>query len=210
VGETVFTGRSLSTIIRRDNYRDLALRTTDWLSDLAGRPKPRPRAVWWDRLVEPALAGLEARYAMVDRRMLQDTRERVGTLGGLPLICEHRDFLAWNLLVTRDGELAVVDWETAIPRGLPAVDLIYFLTFLALELDHEWNREAYRATLDSSTFTGGVTSECLERYASRIGLDRAAIGPLRLLLWAYHAGLADPHQGLCFSLWEEELGRGRK
>ncbi len=221
VGETALTGRPLSTLVRRNNYRDLALKATDWLSDLAGRSALCPRANWWDRLVEPLLADFRESFGpVIDPGMFRDTRDTVATLGSLPLVCEQRDFAPWNVLVTPDGELAVLDWESAELRGLPAQDLIYFLTHLAFDLDGAWTRESYRATLDPSTFTGRVVSECLARYISQIGLDGAAIGPLRLLVWLLHsrseyqrfvadvAGRPEPRilrRSLFVSLWEEEL-----
>jgi Phosphotransferase enzyme family len=203
VGETVVAGQPVSTQVRRSNFRDLALKATDWLSELAGHSEVCSPALWWDRLVEPVLAEFgEVLGPSGDRGMLRETRDRLSTLGALPLVCEHRDFSPWNLLVTPDGQLGVVDWDSAELQGLPAQDLIYFLTLLAFHLHGAWNRESYRATRDPSTFTGSVLSECVARYACRTGLDAAAIGPLRLFAWVRHA-LWDPK--LFLSLWEEEL-----
>jgi len=230
VGETALTGGVLSTVVKRSNFRDLALRATDWLSELAGRPHPCPRDRWWDRLIEPALTDFgEAFGPVIDRGMLRETREIVATLGALPLVCEQRDFAPWNVLVTPTGELAVLDWESAELEGLPALDLIYFMSFLAFTLDGAVSpghlRESYRATLDPSTPTGAVLHECLARYAGRIGLDRAAIGPLRLLAWLLHsrseyrrfaadvAGRPTPdtlRRSIFVALWHEELRYGHR
>jgi hypothetical protein len=81
-------------------------------------------------------------------------------------------------------------------------------------------REAYRATLDSATFTGRVQAECEQRYCERTGLELAVLRPLRLLTWLIHSCLeykrfvaeavnqpesAALRRSLFVSLWEEEL-----
>ena len=53
----------------------------------------------------------------------------------MPETFEHRDCSPWNLLVTTSGELAVLDWESAEQNGLPAIDLVYFLAYLAFFMD---------------------------------------------------------------------------
>jgi hypothetical protein len=218
-------GLPLSVLLRRNNYRDLALQATDWLANLAGRPHPCPPVTWWGRLIEPVIKNFGETFgAVVDPGMLRETEDILATLGALPLVCEQRDFGPWNVLLTADRELAVLDWESSELQGLPALDLIYFLSFLALFLDNAVRsgrlRESYRATLIPSTFTGGIIDECLARYASQVGLDPASLRPLRLFSWLLHSRseyqwfVADVagqperetlRRSLFMSLWEEEL-----
>jgi hypothetical protein len=81
-------------------------------------------------------------------------------------------------------------------------------------------RDSYRTALNSTTFTGQVRMECESRYCERIGLDLAALRPLRLLVWLIHSkseykrfvaeagGRPKPatlRRSLFVSLWEEEL-----
>ena len=225
LAETVLTGRPLSVLARRGNYREMALKVTDWLVDLANRPKARPRAEWWDRLVESALIDFERCFgAALDSDRLHDTRIILDALGDLPLVCEQRDCSPWNVLISPTGDVVVLDWESAELRGLPALDLIYFLTYLAFFVDGAMEskrfRESYRATLDPATFTGHVVAECLDRYFKQLGLPADVLPPLRLLTWLIHsrseyrrlaadaAGLPNT-EALCNSLfvklWTEEL-----
>src|SRR5436190_718658 len=99
--------------------------------------------------------------------MIRETRARLAALGDLPLVCEQRDFSPWNVLIAADGALVVLDWESAETEGLPGMDLIYFLAYLAFFLDGAMEsgrfRESYRAALDPATFTGAVQAECLRR-----------------------------------------------
>jgi hypothetical protein len=225
LGETVLKGQPLFTLLRPDNYRDFAFKVTDWLADLAGYAPSCSRADWRNRLIETALADFEKSFgAILNPSQLVETRAILSTLDDVRLVCEHRDCSPWNVLVRADGELAFLDWESSEPCGLPALDLIYFLTYLAFFVDGAMEsgrfRDSYRAALNPATFTGKVSAECQRQYVARTGLDPAALRPLRLLVWLIHskseyeqfvaeaAGQPEPaalRRSLFVSLWEEEL-----
>jgi hypothetical protein len=225
LGETALTGRPLWTLLDAHNYRDIALQATTWLADFIGRPQPRARSEWWNRLIEPVIDDFRESFGpILDRGILRDTEAIVDTLNSLPVVCEHRDFSPWNILVGFEGELIVLDWESTELQGLPAMDLIYFLTYLGFYVSGTWRskrfRKSYRDALDPSTLTGNVLNECMTHYVSRTGINRDALGPLRLLTWMLHsrseyrhfvadvAGKPGPQilrRSLFFKLWEEEL-----
>jgi aminoglycoside phosphotransferase (APT) family kinase protein len=226
VGETVLTGRLISRLLRPHNYREFALQATGWLASFAKQTQNTPSAVWQRQLIESVIADFKESFGPVlDTGMLRETEHVLATLRELPLVCEQRDFGPWNVLVKEDGELGVLDWESSELRGLPALDLLYFLSYLAFHLDGAMEsrrfRESYRASLNSATLTGGVRSECLALYSKQVGLDPAAdLHPLRLLVWLIHSRsdyqhfkadvAAKPHpellrRSLFLSLWEEEL-----
>ena len=225
LGETALTGRPLYTVLRRDNYRDLALKVTEWLACLAGHAPPCARSDWWDRLIETSVGEFERSFSQVlDPAKLQATRTMLASLGDLPLVCEQRDCSPWNILIANDGELVMLDWESAEPRGLPILDLVYFLTYLSFFIDGAMDSqrfmESYRAALDPATFTGRVVAECQQRYLARVGLDPDVLLPLRLLTWLIHSqsdyrrlaaeGISQPkpsdlRRSMFVSLWEEEL-----
>ena len=228
LGETALSGQPLWTFLRSDNYREIALKATTWLADLAGQPKPSPRADWWNRLIKPAIEDFRESFGpILDPRMLRETEGILDTLDTLPVVCEHRDFSPWNVLMTDGGELLVLDWESSEFQGLPAMDLIYFLTYLAFYVGGAWRskrfRKCYRATLATSTLTGRVLRECIGRYISNTGLHPAAVRPLRLLTWILHSRSEYRHfvadvvgrpgreilrRSLFVQLWEEELRYG--
>jgi aminoglycoside phosphotransferase (APT) family kinase protein len=141
-------------------------------------------------------------------------------------VCEQRDFSPWNVLVSPSGDLAVVDWESAEPRGLPGLDLVYFLAHASFFVEGTMGsgREpaTYAAMLEPSSVTGEVFLECASRYADRTGIDEAALVPLRLLAWMIHAPSDHAHlalgadgapdrrdlaASLFLKLWREDLGR---
>jgi aminoglycoside phosphotransferase (APT) family kinase protein len=128
------------------------------------------------------------------------------------------------VLLTASGAIGVLDWESAEPQGLPALDLIYFLTYLAFFYDGAIKsgrfRESYRMARDGVGLTGKVFHSCLDRYAAAVGVDRAALPALRILAWMLHARsehrrmVADVggppsaemlRQSLFLGLWQEEL-----
>jgi hypothetical protein len=230
VGETALAGQPISTLLHRDNAQAIALQASNWVANLArsfGSAPESPDA-WWDRLIEPVMADFEQQYGeVVDPGMLQETRRLLTGLGALPLVPEQRDFAPWNVLLTPGGELAVLDWESAELRGLPALDLIYFLTYLAFQLDGaegtSSRRSSYRAALNPSTVTGRIVAESLAHYAALTCLDPAAFAPLRLLTWLVHSrseyrqlegdaagrpDLESLRNSLFVGLWKEELEHG--
>jgi hypothetical protein len=225
VGQTALIGQPFARVLRRDNALDLALRATDWLTGLAVDTPPLPPPDWRDRIVHAAVSEFERSYeSVLDPALLRDALHAVETLGSLPPVHEQRDFAPWNLLLTRDAELAVLDWESAQLCGLPLLDLTYFLTYAAFYLERAPAsgrfRETYRATLDPGTFVGSIAARCVGRYAARLALPSAFVRPLRILTWMVHApselrqfmvDMAGPpapgllRRGLFLALWEEEV-----
>lgn len=229
LGETALPGIPILYLLRRDNYRDFAWKGMYWLSELAGRPQPSPRPAWWNRLVERVLRDFAASFGtIVDAGMLRETSQALAGLGDLPLVCEQRDFSPWNVLVGPDNQLVVLDWESAELQGLPGLDLLYFLTYLAFFLEDAIPagrfRESYRKVLDPSTFTGGITAECVALYAHHVGIKREDLRSLRLLLWLLHSRSEYSHftadtggpprqeklrDSIFVQLWKEEVCYGR-
>ncbi len=225
VGETALTGVPIWTQLRQANFRHCALQVTDWLIQLAGQPPRCQRQKWWGRLVEPVLTEFAATFGpVIDGQALQATTTLLDALGDLPQVCEQRDCSPWNVLVAADGELIVLDWESAELDGLPLLDLIYFLTYLAFFLEGAMEsgdyRAVYRALWHSTSRLSCVAQECVARYSNALGLDSANLRPLRLFTWLLHARseykqfTADAghaptaealRRSLFLSLWEEEL-----
>jgi hypothetical protein len=191
VAETVVDGRPLLEVLRGDTHRALALQVTDFLTALAVPAPPSPSAAWQDRLVEPALNALEGE---LEPSQAQRVRAILRDLGSLPSACEQRDCSPWNVLVRPGGSLAMLDWESAEPDGVPVLDLVYYLSYASFFVDGTMDSgreaESYAAMLDPRSFTGRVYAECVSRYTERVGLPPTSVAPLRLLCWLVHAGAA--------------------
>lgn len=227
LGESFLPGKPISWQLRPDNYRGFALAAVDWLAALTNEAPVEPRGSWWDRIVSPALVSFEQSFApVIDPAMLQRTADLLTTLDRLPIVWEQRDFSPWNVLMDPHGRLAVLDWESAEPQGLPVLDLFYFLTYLGFSLDGAPSsgryRASYRRSFDASTLSGRTQLDAVDRYREQVGLEHDALPPLRLLTWLIHArseyrrmaaragGDPSPEmlsRSLFFSLWREELHR---
>lgn len=194
VGETVVEGTPVAHGLDLRSFGTLGPEVTDLLVAVAaGRPSVPP-AVWRERLVDPAVEGFDRRFrAEVGASAIDAARRVLGSLPALPLVPEHRDCSPWNLLRTPAGRLALVDWESAEPEGLPAVDLVYFLVnaaFLAEgTLGSGAEVETYRHLLLPATAIGRTFRDSMARYGSALGLAEDAVVSLRLLAWTHHAGV---------------------
>lgn len=191
IAETALAGRPLLTALNPQTFPQLAMKVTEWLIRLAGSDPPRPRADWWARLVAAPLEDFEQRFAPVAQAAGARAHELLERLPDLPLACEHRDCSPWNVLLTASGEPALLDWESAEPRGLPGLDLVYFLanTAFVIEgaLESGRTREAYTRLLDPTSPTGGVFARCVSRYCDQLDLAPETLARLRSLCWIVHS-----------------------
>jgi hypothetical protein len=222
--ETYVPGVAMTTQLTAKTFAELAAAATRWLSDLADGAAPSESSIWWPRIAEPALERFDRVHGRnADPALVRNTVDRLRSLGALPVVPEHRDFAPWNLLVSEGGQLGVLDWESAEPDGLPFLDLVYFLAYLAFDLENAISSrrpvETYRSLLDERTTVGAVAGECMSRYATACALRDVDLPALRLLTWLVHATSdARAHEpepespsadrgALFFALWEEEARR---
>ena len=191
VGEDAIDATPLGARLWRRTFARGVDDGADWLARLAGLASERAGA---GAIVEAALADFARNFGrVVDPAVLAEARATLRQLGELPVVAEHRDFSPWNVgRMLEGGALAVFDWESSEPRGVPGLDLVYFLAHMAFHLDGALGREAshavtsYRRLLDRSTFTGGVAARAAERYAAAVGIDATLWRPLRTLTWLVH------------------------
>lgn len=224
VAETALEGRDLWTILTRGSFPSLANQIADTLAALVPRDPAEDR---WDKSVAPIVAEFQHRFGdVLQEDDLTRQVQKLRSLPPLPTVLEHRDCSPWNLMITSEGRLAFLDWESAAPDGLPVLDLVYFLingAFLVEGvLGSGRERETYARLLGGSP-TGTVVAEALARYRERAGLPQGVIGPLRGLAWMMHAcveheriRLDHPELGrdgwasrsLYLALWREEVRLG--
>lgn len=225
VGETAVVGRPLELLLSRATLRSWATQGANWLIGLVGGDPPKAAAHWWSTIVQPAIAAFATSFGpVVDPSALQQAEAVLREIGELPSVCEQRDFAPWNIFVSADGEFAVLDWESAVVEGLPALDLLYFLAHLTFNVDEAERLEdrvaSYRRALDPATMTGAIRRDCLSGYFERLGLAPAQLRPLRVLAWLIHARSEFEHfaadaggrpeagvlrRSLFLALWHEEL-----
>jgi len=196
LAESAVPGEPLLGALSEENFGALAGRVGDWLGALAGNA-PGQREEWWPRLVGEPLTEFERNFGgVVAAGAAAELRRRLDLLGDLPSACEHRDCSPWNVVLDREGAPGLHDWESAEPRGLPGLDLAYFLANCAFILDGALDsgrtRESYARLLDSATPHGTVATTTAERYCTATGISTADYARLRLLCWLIHT--ASDHQ----------------
>jgi Phosphotransferase enzyme family len=191
LGQTALHGLPLFSELTPETFPGLASMMTDWLIDLAGSDEAQAPELWWQRLVGEPLTDLERDFgAALGLGATRGARRVLEGLGALPQVCEHRDCSPWNVMLTGDGQPALLDWESAEPRGLPGLDLIYFLANAVFRMESAYGRgrarESYARLLDPATAIGSVAAECMGRYGSAVGISEDALARLRLLCWIVH------------------------
>jgi aminoglycoside phosphotransferase (APT) family kinase protein len=192
VAESAIHGTPLTSQLTAGSFGELARLVTGWLADLVVPGFPAPRAGWEARLVSAPLEDFRHRFeGAVDRALVDAIRARLETLRSLPLGFEHRDCAPWNVTLTADGKVALLDWESAEPLGLPGTDLTYFLANAAFLVEGSFEsgrtRETYSRLLNPGTAIGSLAAECERRYCERLRIDAQSFTALRLLCWIVHS-----------------------
>jgi hypothetical protein len=192
LAESAVHGTPLIEQLDPESFQRLAGAVTRWLTELARGGEPRAPAEWWEKTVGERLRTFERDFGPVlSGDLLSRLEETLAELGPLPPACEHRDCSPWNVVLDEHGAPGLLDWESAEPRGLPGLDLSYFLANGAFVLDGALEsgrtRESYERLRDPSTPYGGVAAECEGRYRHALGLDPNDLARLRLLAWLVHS-----------------------
>lgn len=117
-----------------------------------------------------------------------------------PLVLSHEDLSHPNILITEEDRVQVVDWELAEPEGLPALDLFFFLTYLAFARHGARKNAEHLAAFHEAFFgTQAWAKEYIARYAECLRVPASALPALFVLCWTrYLIGLVtrlhEPHE----------------
>jgi hypothetical protein len=227
LGESFMPGLPMFLLINRGNYYRYALQATDWLLCLQKIENGQPDPGWREKYAEPIFDQFQKDFrGIVSTDELKKIWKILKAVEPLPAIFEHRDFSPWNIFITSDGKMNVLDWESSQPDGIPGPDLFYFLSYLAFFVEGKMPpgdfRLTYQQTLSLTTFIGSVQKECENRYFTRLGLSLATAPALRMLTWMIHShsdflriaedsnGVAKKErleQSVFYSLWQLEFRR---
>lgn len=191
LAESAVYGKPLIGSLSTQTFEPLARRVTEWLIALA-EGGPAASGDWRQRLIEAPLAAFERDFGdAAPAGTVAAARALLDGLGVLPEAPEHRDCSPWNVLLGEDGAPALLDWESAEPRGMPGLDLAYFLANAAFVLDGAiesgQTRRSYAQLLDQSHPHGEVFARCSEEYRTALGFTPETFSRLRALCWIVHA-----------------------
>ena len=144
------------------------------------------------------LRGMVDRYAAIyrpnaaERAALTAAVDRIGASARpIPLVLQHGDVGTWNVLVSADGEPILIDWEAAVPHGMPLWDLFYFVRSAAVGVARRNGTRDALAGAQRQLFELGPMSTVLvgavDRFCTGAGLDRGLVEPLFQLCWMHRA-----------------------
>lgn len=194
VGETFISGVQLSNNLNKRNYRELSVKATAWLTDLAQQTKSSSpvdsKAKSKDDIIACFIESYRSELYPVHVKQINDI---LNSLDIKFRTFSHMDLGPWNILIKPDGGLGIIDWESGQLYGVPFSDLMTLLTCMTFQLENTYQSLKYRQTylkmLDPSTFTGSVFKECSEYYAHKLDIPQCEIPAYRLLTWLINAEL---------------------
>jgi hypothetical protein len=196
VGETVVDGvpfRKRASGAADCRYLRSAV---DWLVDL-GAATADPSAAPPHHVAH----GLETLFNRFTR-IYQVTPEQREFLAGqiatiaksqsaFPLVFQHGDPGAWNILATPSGRAAFLDWEAFEQRGMPLWDLFYFLrsygVWSARKAGTSDSLKGFSRQYLADSALGALLVDVAGRYCARSGLAPELVEPLFYTCWMHRS-----------------------
>jgi aminoglycoside phosphotransferase len=196
--ETAVPGRPMSPAIVRRQAELCIEPALTWLLELqqaTASSTSRDERDWFERLVEQPLQQFKTLLpqsaegaSLVDQTLalMRPFRDH-----DMPLVMEHGDFSSPNILQDENGRVGVVDWELAEPKGLPAADLFFFLTYVAFARQNARKNADYLKAFQQAFFGPQPWAwPYVTRYRERLNLAPEMLAPLFVVTWGrYVAGL---------------------
>jgi hypothetical protein len=188
--QSAVVGTPLSAPEVRRDFRTAMAAGTAFISTLPVVRRAEDNADWYRAAVERPLsllaedvplAGETAELCARTHALLEPLRSV-----RLPAVFEHGDLAHPNLFLTGRGpSLGVIDWERAIPDGVPGHDLIFFLQFLAESAEPAGSGQAATVAFDKAFVGPGAWGvPILRGHLRDRGLEPTIAGPLVVASWA--------------------------
>lgn len=196
VGETAIEGAPFRQRTEATADCPYAHAAIDWLTGLGAGTADR--VVGTPRQVADALETLFNRFTQVYRltpahrdflaeqiTVIGDSRE------ALPLVFQHGDPGTWNVMVTKRGRVAFLDWEAAEPQGIPLWDLFYFLrsysVWVARTSGTRDRLDGFARYFLAESALSSVIVVATERYCQQVALPWRLVEPLFYTCWMHRA-----------------------
>jgi hypothetical protein len=187
--ETAAVGERLSTLLSRDTGRGRQAfdDVTAWVSNVGA-----------ETASEGALGEELARLEQDVLPRWNVPESLLSGLEALPAVLQHNDLGTWNVVSAGKGKFTILDWESALERGLPLWDLLYFSVDALGQLDRartaEQRAEHAVRLLRGELPASQTLFETIRRYVAELGIPVEAVGPLATLCWLHH-GLSHVRRG---------------
>ena len=173
-----------------------AARAFSWLVDL-GASTAAPSPVAGGELAEHlrdilarfvALYDVEVRY----RSVLEDQIRAIERCASpLPVVFQHGDPGAWNLLVDENGTVAFLDWEAAEHAGVPLWDVFHLARSYAVVAGRAAGERNMMRAIERILYTPSpinrMVAGVIGRYRERVGVPGDLVEPLFHTSWMHRA-----------------------
>lgn len=192
VGETAAEGEPFRTRTTRRASCPLAGRAVELLVALGTLAVTLGRAA----AAAAELTALLDRYARAyglepgHRRFLEEQIALVAASDApFPRVRQHGDPGCWNFVATKDGRVALLDWEAAVAQGMPLWDLFYFMRSFAMTVSGGGRRalRTFEQELLSDSELSRSLAGATETLRARIALRRELVLPLFFACWLHRA-----------------------
>lgn len=196
LGETAIDGTPLRQRTEATASCPYARAALDWLINLGAATADSSAAM--PEQVAAALQKLFRRFVEIYQLTPQHRAflsEQMATIAhsqeAFPLVFQHGDPGTWNVMVTRSGRVAFLDWEAAEPQGMPLWDLFYFVRSYIV-----WAARVHGTRDRLKAFTRGFLAESplsqmvievTGRYCERTSVPVHLIEPLFYTCWMHRA-----------------------
>lgn len=189
--QTALVGKTLDRPTTRRDPDRWCRAILDWLGEMRLRAHAASGHEHFQRLVEQPLHRFveSCPLAAEEQGWLGETLERVGALRDVALagVFEHGDLSPPNILRLSGGGLGVLDWELAEPDGLPAIDLFFFLSYVAFARSRARSTAAYVRAFHQAFFERRAwTRPYVLAYARQHQIPTEALTPLFLACWVLY------------------------
>jgi len=189
--ETMIVGKPMNRAYARRRAESCIDMIAEWLIDLqAATTTPAiEEAGWFERLVEQPLQRMRDKLPLTlnDEHLINRSTKLTAPLRfrEVPLVFEHGDLSHPNVMLLQKGGPGVVDWELAEPRGLPATDFFFFLSYIAFaRADAEKNSDYIDAFQKAFFGRSAWARPYIDNYVKQVPLPSDVLMPLFILTWA--------------------------
>ncbi|MCG8604774.1 phosphotransferase [bacterium] len=188
--QTALINQTMRPAVVRKNREICVSNVHTWLIELHQQTMTSgPSSSDFDRLVTDHLDCFEQHFPIsrIEEELVAGTRELANELipDDLVQVFEHGDLSSPNILMDNKKKVGVVDWELADPHGLPAVDLFFFLTYIAFAKHKARSTSKYLQAFRECFFgTDAWAIPHIVAYREQLGLSSKLLKPLFVLCWS--------------------------
>ena len=131
------------------------------------------------------LSNLEADFLVEQIKTIDRVSKK------FPLVFQHGDPGTWNMLVSPENRVIVIDWEAGEPEGMPLWDLFYFLRTYGSWMSRAQSKKNPLQSFSQNFLEFSPLHEllltALKRYCDGVSLGTDLISPLFYTCWMHRA-----------------------